>query len=165
MFDASIESIKRLERTEEEQANDIKSGASNGGILAHCMGLGKTFQVVVFVDTILSNAVLSKKIKTVLIMVPLNVSTNWESEFDKWYELCGLGRKYNFFEMASVKTVPARKARLEKWKKVGGAMIITSGLLAELIMGKNKAEAVTNDFRKLLIDPGMYSLTCLLSHC
>ena len=44
MFDCAIESIERFQN-KEIQKNEISKGGSFGGILAHCMGLGKTLQV------------------------------------------------------------------------------------------------------------------------
>ena len=51
-----------------------------GCILAHSMGLGKTFQVVAFCDVFLRNT----GAKTVLIIVPINTIQNWLSEFNSW---------------------------------------------------------------------------------
>uniref|UniRef100_A0A0N4ZAE4 Transcriptional regulator ATRX homolog n=1 Tax=Parastrongyloides trichosuri TaxID=131310 RepID=A0A0N4ZAE4_PARTI len=59
----------------------------NGCILAHSMGLGKTFQTVVFLSTILTHSLLGRKLKKTLILVPNNVLINWKNEFLKWSSL------------------------------------------------------------------------------
>lgn len=51
-----------------------------GCILAHSMGLGKTFQVCTFSEVFLRNT----NGKTVLIIVPINTIQNWLAEFNHW---------------------------------------------------------------------------------
>lgn len=51
-----------------------------GCILAHSMGLGKTFQVCAFSEVFLRHT----PGKTVLIIVPINTIQNWVSEFNSW---------------------------------------------------------------------------------
>lgn len=72
-----------------------------GCILAHAMGLGKTLQVVLFIESILK--LQPKRFKHILILTPKIVVGNWKSEFKKWCKyyrtpskVYALG-KYNFF--------------------------------------------------------------------
>lgn len=51
-----------------------------GCILAHSMGLGKTLQVICFIDVFLRFTKASK----VLCIVPMNTIQNWYSEFNLW---------------------------------------------------------------------------------
>lgn len=71
MYTACFESVKRTQETE-----------GSGCILAHCMGLGKSLQVVTLCHTLLSHADLG--IKTVMVVCPLNTVLNWRDEFNKW---------------------------------------------------------------------------------
>lgn len=48
------------------------------------MGLGKTFQVIAFLHTILTHPKISKVVRRVMIVGPKNVVTNWSREFTKW---------------------------------------------------------------------------------
>ena len=51
-----------------------------GCILAHSMGLGKTMQVISFVEVFLRCA----NFKRVLCIVPINTIQNWLAEFNSW---------------------------------------------------------------------------------
>ncbi|XP_022081281.1 helicase ARIP4-like [Acanthaster planci] len=51
-----------------------------GCILAHSMGLGKTLQMIAFIDVFLRHT----EAKTVLCIVPINTIQNWVAEFDMW---------------------------------------------------------------------------------
>ncbi|GAB6021465.1 hypothetical protein CHUAL_004069 [Chamberlinius hualienensis] len=57
-----------------------KTSNGFGCILAHSMGLGKTLQVISFVDVFLRHTIH----RTVLIIVPINTIQNWVSEFNMW---------------------------------------------------------------------------------
>uniref|UniRef100_A0A3B5KYH6 RAD54 like 2 n=1 Tax=Xiphophorus couchianus TaxID=32473 RepID=A0A3B5KYH6_9TELE len=51
-----------------------------GCILAHSMGLGKTLQVISFIDVLFRHT----QTHTVLAIVPVNTLQNWLSEFNTW---------------------------------------------------------------------------------
>ena len=79
------------------------------------MGLGKSFQTIVFLRKIL------EKEDKILIVVPTSLVYNWEEEFNKF----GPEMKYHVF--AGIKN-----QRLEELKKYDGNIYITSyGLLKE----------------------------------
>lgn len=63
-----------------ESLSRFKSSAGFGCILAHSMGLGKTIQLVAFIDVFLRETTA----KTVLCIVPINTLQNWMSEFNMW---------------------------------------------------------------------------------
>ena len=73
MWDATCESVERVQKEK-----------GSGAILAHCMGLGKTFQVIVFVHTLLTNRRLSGDIRRVLVLCPVNTVYNWVAELKNW---------------------------------------------------------------------------------
>ncbi|CAN4112856.1 unnamed protein product [Withania somnifera] len=61
----------------------VKSGDKGlGCILAHTMGLGKTFQVISFLYAAMRSVDLG--LKTALIVTPVSVLHNWRQEFIKW---------------------------------------------------------------------------------
>lgn len=81
---------------------DPISGIDHGGsgaILAHCMGLGKTFTTIVLIQTLFQYSHLTH-IHRILILCPINTTikyqlnhrinidsflfSSWKNEFDKW---------------------------------------------------------------------------------
>lgn len=77
----------------ENIVDDMKEFGQDPGygcILAHAMGLGKTLQVVTFVEALLREFRHytaqdgSRKNTTVLIVVPVNTISTWDVEFRKW---------------------------------------------------------------------------------
>jgi RAD54-like protein 2 len=69
MYDNLVESVKQF-----------KASTGFGCILAHSMGLGKTVQVIGFIDVFMR----STGARTVLVIVPVNTLQNWVHEFNMW---------------------------------------------------------------------------------
>lgn len=69
LYDNLVESVERF-----------SSSDGFGCILAHSMGLGKTLQVISFIDILFRHT----QAHTVLTIVPVNTLQNWLSEFNTW---------------------------------------------------------------------------------
>lgn len=69
-------------------ADDVKT--KSGCILAHCMGLGKTLQLITLLHTLISYP---EKLETrkVIVICPKSTILNWFEEFKKW--LSGIDAK------------------------------------------------------------------------
>lgn len=106
-----------------------------GCILAHCMGLGKTLQVI----SVLYAALVSKseegKKKTILILTPVNTLRNWEAEFRKWI-LPSMFLPVRVLMDAGCQN-KARLAYIEEWMEEGGVMLIGYEQFRNLALGKN----------------------------
>ena len=65
-----------------------KTGERGGAVLAHCMGLGKSLQVIAFIDALLNRQ--ESGVSRVLILSPVNTIHNWMNEFNLWipYSKC-----------------------------------------------------------------------------
>lgn len=117
----------------------IKKGHKGSGcILAHCMGLGKTFQVISLVHTLIVNRELTG-IRRVLVLMPVNVLTNWRHEIAMWTQRCR--EKMRVYELPSDRgnerdLVRARVAELEKWFDRGGVFLISYAMFVRLVQGK-----------------------------
>lgn len=110
-----------------------KSGDKGlGCILAHTMGLGKTFQVIAFLYTAMRTVDLG--LRTALIVTPVNVLHNWRQEFMKWKpsEVKPL-RVYMLEDVSRER----RAELLAKWKAKGGIFLIGYAAFRNLSLGKH----------------------------
>ncbi|KAF8937607.1 hypothetical protein BGZ58_002424 [Dissophora ornata] len=133
-----------------------------GCILAHSMGLGKTFQAIAFIYVLLrelrdGNRDIPQKLQEgrVLLLMPPIVLQNWHDEFQKWIppqeqDVVRVRR------MSLKKTdVSTRIKVLEEWHKKGGVFLIGYAMFRELCTtnsrsSRNLVPEVTDMFQKLL---------------
>ncbi|KAM8848753.1 transcriptional regulator ATRX isoform 1-T2 [Synchiropus picturatus] len=152
MWDCCCESVKKIEKS-----------AGSGCILAHCMGLGKTLQVVTFLHTLL----LCEKLNftTALVVCPLNTVLNWLNEFEKWQHGMKDEESLEVIELATVKRPQERAFALQQWHESGGVMIIGYEMYRNLTQGRNtKSKKLKEAFQKTLVDPGPDLVICDEGH-
>ncbi|KAF4105299.1 hypothetical protein G5714_014630 [Onychostoma macrolepis] len=152
MWDCCCESVKKVEKS-----------SGSGCILAHCMGLGKTLQVVTFLHTLL----LCEKMdfSTALVVCPLNTVLNWLNEFEKWQEGLKDEESLEVTELATVKRPQERAFALQRWQEDGGVMIIGYEMYRNLTQGRNiKSKKLKETFQKTLVDPGPDFVICDEGH-
>ncbi|XP_054890022.1 transcriptional regulator ATRX isoform X1 [Poeciliopsis prolifica] len=152
MWDCCCESVKKIQKS-----------AGSGCILAHCMGLGKTLQVVTFLHTLL----LCEKLdfSTALVVCPLNTVLNWLNEFEKWQVGLKDEESLEVTELATVKRPQERAYALQQWQESGGVMIIGYEMYRNLTQGRNiKSKKLKETFQKTLVDPGPDLVICDEGH-
>uniref|UniRef100_A0A1A7W7G8 DNA helicase n=1 Tax=Iconisemion striatum TaxID=60296 RepID=A0A1A7W7G8_9TELE len=152
MWDCCCESVKK-----------IKKCPGSGCILAHCMGLGKTLQVVAFLHTLL----LCEKLdfSTALVVCPLNTVLNWLNEFEKWQVGLKDEESLEVTELATVKRPQERAYALQGWQESGGVMIMGYEMYRNLTQGRNiKSKKLKETFQKTLVDPGPDLVICDEGH-
>ncbi|KAM9408059.1 transcriptional regulator ATRX-like isoform 8-T9 [Salvelinus alpinus] len=152
MWDCCCESVKKTSKN-----------SGSGCILAHCMGLGKTLQVVTLLHTLL----LCEKLdfSTALIVCPLNTVLNWLNEFEKWPYGFKDKESLEVTELATVKRPQERAAALQQWQEDGGIMIIGYEMYRNLTQGRNiKSKKLKETFQKTLVDPGPDFVICDEGH-
>lgn len=134
LYDNIIESLSRY--------NDSQGF---GCILAHSMGLGKTLQVIAFIDVFLHYT----RSQYVLCVVPINTIQNWVAEFNMWLpqevevtepstsslpnsatncynnDRTIKPRNFQVFVLNdSAKTLVSRVEIIKEWRSKGGVLII-----------------------------------------
>ncbi|KAM4696901.1 transcriptional regulator ATRX [Rhinophrynus dorsalis] len=152
MWDCCCESLKKT-----------KKSHGSGCILAHCMGLGKTLQVVTFLHTVL----LCEKLEfsTALVVCPLNTVLNWLNEFEKWQEGMDDDEKLEVTELATVKRPQERGYMMQRWHDEGGILIIGYEMYRNLTQGRNvKSKKLKEIYQKTLVDPGPDFVICDEGH-
>ncbi|KAM3665947.1 helicase ARIP4 isoform 1-T1 [Ammospiza maritima maritima] len=121
LYDNLVESLERF-----------KTSSGFGCILAHSMGLGKTIQVISFLDVLFRHT----EAKTVLAIVPVNTLQNWLAEFNMWLPAPeNLPADYNSKEVQprtfkvhilndEHKTTAARAKVVNDWVTEGGVLLM-----------------------------------------
>uniref|UniRef100_A0A3Q1BZ60 RAD54 like 2 n=1 Tax=Amphiprion ocellaris TaxID=80972 RepID=A0A3Q1BZ60_AMPOC len=134
LYDNLIESLERY-----------KTSSGFGCILAHSMGLGKTLQVISFIDILLRNT----EAHTVLAIVPVNTLQNWLTEFNLWLPpqealspdtdpTVVAGRIFRVHILNDEhKTTLARAKVVEDWSRDGGVLLMGYEMYRLLSMKKS----------------------------
>ncbi|XP_061658924.1 transcriptional regulator ATRX-like isoform X1 [Syngnathoides biaculeatus] len=145
-----------------ESVKKTNSSPGSGCILAHCMGLGKTLQVVTFLHTVLWSQILH--FKTALVVCPLNTVLNWVSEFNKWQKDLGQD-KLKVTELATKKNLADRFRALQAWNSTGGVMIMGYEMFRNLSLSpKVNRSDLKKALKTLLVDPGPDFVVCDEGH-
>lgn len=102
------------------------------------MGLGKSLSCIALVHALLNHPSLvlrraqhpaSRLIRCILLVVPLNVLSHWEEEFEKWTgELVSSVQVYNLGAVAKEAYVHTIKI----WSRRGGILLVSKGRFVSL---------------------------------
>ncbi|XP_024877012.1 transcriptional regulator ATRX-like isoform X1 [Temnothorax curvispinosus] len=149
MWDACFESLER-----------VKTTSGSGCIIAHCMGLGKTLQVIALTHTLLTHE--ETNIKTVLIVCPLSTVLNWLNEYNTWLKDLD---DIEVYELTKFKKNFERKYQLQRWQRTGGVMIIGYEMFRNLTgPNKNIRKGMKEAILECLVDPGADLVVCDEGH-
>ncbi|CAG0917341.1 unnamed protein product [Notodromas monacha] len=154
MFNSAVESVERI------RSGDVGGGA----ILAHCMGLGKTLQVIALIHTLATHS--SLKMKKFLVLCPKNTVINWQNEFRMWL------RKTRLQDDVIVHAFPEKQCSMENrvhnirtWYRSKGVFIM--GYPAFRTLGNPVDKAAKNFadvLQEALIAPGPDMVVCDEGH-
>uniref|UniRef100_A0A182T0D3 Helicase ATP-binding domain-containing protein n=1 Tax=Anopheles maculatus TaxID=74869 RepID=A0A182T0D3_9DIPT len=154
MFDACFESLEQM-----------KESKGSGCILAHCMGLGKTLQVVTLTHTLLANADLTG-VERVLIVCPLSTVLNWANEYHMWMKHVKKDTAVEVYEISKYKDNVTRANKLMEWHNEGGVMIMGYDMFRNLAnpTANRLRKKVRESLQTTLIDPGPELIVCDEGH-
>ncbi|XP_047997562.1 transcriptional regulator ATRX homolog isoform X3 [Leguminivora glycinivorella] len=154
MWNACFESVKR-----------IKKDRGSGCILAHCMGLGKTLQVVSLTHTLLTHSKLTG-VKRVLVVCPLSTVLNWVNEFNMWLKHAETDTEVDVFELSRHKQNSERSWQLQQWVECGGVCVLGYEMFRNLSADNNKKfkKKMLKTFQEALVDPGPDLVVCDEGH-
>jgi transcriptional regulator ATRX len=154
MWDACFESLERCE-----------TDSGSGCILAHCMGLGKTLQVITLVHTLLKNTD-ETGVSRILVVCPLSTVLNWKNEFNIWLkDLKGYEDIY-VYEINKLKQNIDRANKLMEWHNDGGIMILSYDMFRNLSndQGSRFRKKIKESLQTSLLDPGPDLVICDEGH-
>ncbi|XP_055698952.1 transcriptional regulator ATRX homolog isoform X2 [Phlebotomus papatasi] len=154
MWDACFETLERTKNSE-----------GSGCILAHCMGLGKTLQVIALTHTLLTNSE-ETGVKRVLVICPLSTVLNWVNEFHKWLEDIEDADEIDVYELSKFKQNNERGNVIKQWHNGGGVLVIGYDLFRNLSNEKNRniKKKAREAIQMGLITPGPELVICDEGH-
>ncbi|XP_030037520.2 transcriptional regulator ATRX homolog isoform X1 [Manduca sexta] len=154
MWDACFESVKR-----------IKKDKGSGCILAHCMGLGKTLQVISLAHTLLTHGALTG-VRRVLVVCPLSTVLNWVNEFRLWLKHAENDFHVDVYELSRHKQNTDRASQLGQWFECGGVCVLGYEMFRNLSADNVKKfrKKMLKIFQESLVDPGPDLVVCDEGH-
>ncbi|XP_076383601.1 uncharacterized protein LOC117217785 isoform X1 [Megalopta genalis] len=152
MWDVCFESLER-----------IRSSSGSGCIIAHCMGLGKSLQVIALLHTLLNHE--ETGVKAIAIVCPMNTILNWNKEFNLWLRDIE-GTSVKVYELTKSRNNEQKKWQLESWHRSGGVLLISYAMFRKLTCAdKSKMpELWKKEMLRYLIDPGPDLVVCDEGH-
>nr|CAI5870295.1 unnamed protein product [Callosobruchus analis] len=154
MWDCCYESLERI------KAKDLGSGC----ILAHCMGLGKTLQVLALIHTLF--AYKETGAKHALVVCPLSTVSNWRKEVR--LRLKDVKKNFEVFTIGTTQEIGRQKPILKQWYCAKRSILIMGYERYECLTNEEKLNKTSADFRTLvlnsLVDPGPDLIVCDEGH-
>lgn len=94
--DHQIDGIKFMYDCCYGSVDNIEKDTGSGCILAHCMGLGKTLQLITLLHTVISYPQL--KSDRILVICPKSTVMNWKDEIERWLKPIKNSRPLKLFQ-------------------------------------------------------------------
>ncbi|CAH1279860.1 unnamed protein product [Diabrotica balteata] len=156
MWDSCYESLKR-----------IKEHPGSGCILAHCMGLGKTFQVLSLIHTLFTHEEIDTK--HVLVVCPLSTVNNWRKEVKFAYKGLRDQDDIHIYTFQTARDIKLKYDIVNKWHLREKSILIMGYEAFETItneakLDKNVSVEMKNKIVNALVDPGPDLVVCDEGH-
>ncbi|XP_070134901.1 transcriptional regulator ATRX homolog isoform X3 [Drosophila bipectinata] len=150
--------------------------SGSGCVLAHCMGLGKTLQLIALLNTVISYKELNTS--KILILCPKSTVMNWADEFEHW--ICPLkdSKKVKVFIFPDSCDVVDKLRILEEWSlsthEKAGCLLLGYEAFRTLVFYHSykykgcstysKLESIRDAVKKYLLNPGADIVICDEGH-
>ncbi|XP_058168634.1 uncharacterized protein LOC131283087 [Anopheles ziemanni] len=108
-----IEGIKFMYDNTYGSVEALPKHPGSGCILAHCMGLGKTLQMIALLHTVMRYQQLLTR--RVLVICPKSTVMNWKEEIIRWQGTIRTGHQMRVFCFGDVCTQDDKISVLKKW--------------------------------------------------
>ncbi|VDP86350.1 unnamed protein product [Echinostoma caproni] len=154
LWDCVIESVDN---------QDEKNEQTRGAILAHCMGLGKTLSVIAFLHTLMSHPDIIR-IRTCLVICPVNTLLNWKNEWEIWLPP---NDPLDVYELSARPENRQRVDVIKHWHNQGGVLLLGYDMFRNFIIRFAKqvrSKAMKEAISKALLDPGPDIIVCDEGH-
>lgn len=156
--------------------NTIDKNPGSGCILAHCMGLGKTLQLIALLHTLISYPKL--KTKRVLVLCPKSTVLNWVDELKNWLKgVKDSPTKITVAHFEDNDKIDVKCRKLEQWfnlKYNAGCLLLGYEAFRTLVnystskknqaVSEKLAQSYQSVIDRCLLDPGADLVVCDEGH-
>ncbi|XP_018321454.1 transcriptional regulator ATRX isoform X2 [Agrilus planipennis] len=138
-----------------ESVEQIKQDNKGSGcILAHCMGLGKTFQVITLIHTLFKYQK-ETRTKCVLVVCPLSTVLNWENEFKIAFNIASNSKRPIVYILGDQQNSTFSKAsRIKRWHDQGGILVMGYEAYSSALKTIRYSQNTHDKINAALVDPG-----------
>ncbi|KAM8714868.1 hypothetical protein ACLKA7_001991 [Drosophila subpalustris] len=153
-----------------------KKNSGSGCILAHCMGLGKTLQLIALLHTVIS----FKELNTtkVLVLCPKSTVMNWADELQRWLGPLKSKTNIKVFVFPDSSDISDKLRVLEEWSlsstNRAGCLLVGYEAFRTLVfyhsyknrgnLSSSKLESIRDLVNKYLLEPGADLVVCDEGH-
>ncbi|XP_050087406.1 uncharacterized protein LOC126572268 [Anopheles aquasalis] len=171
-----IEGIRFMYDNTYGAVDSVAENAGSGCILAHCMGLGKTLQIIALLHTVMRYPQL--RTRRILVICPKSTVLNWKEEIHRWQDKVKDGARLKVFCFPDVSPQITKVNVLRDWHSLPhtrcGVMLIGYEAFRALINNERrkrpvgsslkKVEYIQKQVKELLINPGADLVICDEGH-
>ncbi|KAL7670507.1 hypothetical protein ACOME3_005442 [Neoechinorhynchus agilis] len=155
LYDNCIETIE----------NNYDGRQLGGGcVLAHCMGLGKTFTVIAFLQAVLTHFKLTQT-KSALILSPKSGLTQWSREFQRWQSRIRLEERVDVIVLDDKMYGSDKLKNIQDFRiSIEPTVLIMTYCRFRNIIERLNNSRDDNQIRQALLNPGPDLLVCDEGH-
>ncbi|XP_031623434.1 transcriptional regulator ATRX-like isoform X3 [Contarinia nasturtii] len=175
-----VEGIKFMYDCCYGSVDNMDKYSGSGCILAHCMGLGKTLQLITLLHTVICYTQL--KTDKVLVICPKSTVMNWKEEIERWLGAIKKTRRLKVFYFPEQSDISSKLQTLSEWSQCGkdgnkqaGCLLLGYEAFRVLVFyhaskkslqmySTNELEKIRQKIHKYLLDPGADLVVCDEGH-